>query len=154
MLPPTGTMSLCGGANSSVWSWCDGHSPWWRARIPSAAAGEHDCRKRRWRIRFNGRPFQGMIVYDGPSRRSPVIFMQPDWKGRLRRHARPGARCRLAMTSVADGRHVRQRLWATTKDRSSGIDGRHEGLHTDLPFTDRLWAAAPTRCTPEPTRSV
>jgi len=31
---------------------------------------------------FDGRPFEGMIVYDdGMKTKRPVVFMQPDWKG-------------------------------------------------------------------------
>ena len=30
----------------------------------------------------DGRPFEGMIVYDGTvAAKRPAIFMQPDWKG-------------------------------------------------------------------------
>jgi len=34
------------------------------------------------RYEVNGRPFEGLIVYDeGVTAKRPVVFMQPDWKG-------------------------------------------------------------------------
>jgi len=59
----------------------------------------------------NGKPFEGMIVYDDVAAgKRPATFMQPDWRA-FARHHRAGTHRRRRRPRGADGGHVWRRLW-------------------------------------------
>jgi dienelactone hydrolase len=83
----------------------------------------------------NGRPFEGMIVYDDAATgRRPAIFMQPDWKGVC---ADTIAQAR----TVAGGDYVvlmADMFGAGYGDKPKAQDQLRAGMlavHNDLPFT-------------------
>ena len=91
---------------------------------------------------INGRPFEGMIVYDdGVQGKRPAIFMQPDWKG--------VCADTIAQARIVAGKDyvvlIADMFGAGYGQKSKTVDDLRAGMlavHNDLPFTIACGGAA------------
>jgi dienelactone hydrolase len=61
---------------------CGGRAADFRLVSAASEQQEHAMAEKKVPYQVDGRPFEGMIVYDDAVKtKRPVIFMQPDWKG-------------------------------------------------------------------------
>src|SRR5580700_7016706 len=91
---------------------------------------------------LNGRPFEGMIVYDdGVKAKRPVVFMQPDWKGVC-----PDTIGQARAVAAKDYVVLMADMFGTGYGaKQKTVDDLRTGMlavHKDLPFTLSCGAAA------------
>jgi dienelactone hydrolase len=83
----------------------------------------------------NGRPFEGMIVYDDSVKaKRPVVFMQPDWKG-VDRDTLAQARTVAGKDYVVLMADMFGAGYGDKEKTREQLAAGMKAVHTDLPFT-------------------